>query len=94
MSRAPLTIDRLPLFAGDEQIGEALFGKERAKEFSALASARERDGMPPVSSYWGGRFVPAVVEYLKHDQGLGVTKPLKENGVEGVWPSNVRKARA
>lgn len=91
--RPALTIDRLPLFADDEQIGEAVLGKERAKEFSGLASARERDGMPPVSKFWGGRYVPAVKTFLDVDQGLGGVKPLKENGVEGIWPSNVRKVR-
>lgn len=94
MTRAVLTIDRLPLFADDEQIGEALFGKERAKEFSALASARERDGMPPVSNYWGGRYVPAVKAFLDVDQGLAGAKPQKPNGVEGTWSNSARKARA
>lgn len=91
--RAPLTLDKLPLFADDEQIGEAVLGKERAKEFSALAKVRERDGMPPVSAFWGGRFVPAVDAFLRFDQGLTANKPLKEHGVEGTWPSNVRKVR-
>ena len=38
MSKAKnLTLDDLPLFANDEQIGEAVLGWERRKEFKALA---------------------------------------------------------
>lgn len=85
MSRA-LTIDQLPLFANDEQIGEAVLGRERKTEFSGYAKLRENDGMPPVSKFWGGRYVPAVKAFLDFDQGLVTVKPLKENGMEGKWP--------
>lgn len=96
LTRTPLTIDKLPLFADDDQIGEAVLGRERKTEFSGYAKLRENDGMPPVSEFWGGRYVPAVKAFLDFDQGLAAARPLKENGVEGQWPisKSVRKARA
>jgi hypothetical protein len=82
--RKNLTLIDLPLFATDHQIGEAILGWARRKEFHGLATLREIDGMPKISTFWGGRYVPAVKAFLDVDQGLPRSaRPLKENGVEG-----------
>jgi hypothetical protein len=86
MSKAKnLTLDDLPLFANDEQIGEAVLGWERRKEFKALAVLHEREGMPKVSPVWGGRYVPAVKACLDSQYGLSTAVPLAPNGVEEVF---------
>lgn len=62
--RDPLTWDRLPLYAGDEDIGEAVLGWDRKTEFRGLAQLHERQGMPKMSPVWGGRYVPAVKAFF------------------------------
>lgn len=93
----PLTLSDLPLYASDEQIGEAVLGWQRRCEFKALAALREKHGMPKVSTYWGGRYVPAVKRFLDADNGLAPTQdtPLTPDGAEGSWKpkDNVRKLR-
>ena len=52
MSRTPLTWDRLPLFATDDEIGEAVLGRDRRREFAGIAQLLERDGMPKMCPVW------------------------------------------
>lgn len=82
---APITWDKLPLFASDEDIGEAVLGWDRRKEFAARAQLHEREGMPKVSPVWGGRYVPAVKAFLDSQHGLSATVPLAPNGMEGSF---------
>jgi hypothetical protein len=85
MSRIPpLTWDRLPLFARDEEIGEAVLGRDRKGEFAAIAQLQERDGMPKVCPVYGGRYVPGVKAFLDAQYGLS-TVPLAPNGMEGSF---------
>lgn len=92
---ARVTLADLPLFATDEQLGEAVLGPVRKGEFSALAILCERDGMPKIDAFWGGRYVPAVRAFFDHENGLADFAPTSPNGMEGIWPaSRVRKVRA
>lgn len=86
MTRAPSTIDTLPLFSDDEKIGEAVLGPKRKSEFKGLATLLEPQGMPKISPLWGGRYVPAVKAYLDRVSGITTTAPLNPDGVEGQWP--------
>lgn len=90
MARTSLTIDMIPLFSSDEQIGEAVLGYERRAEFSGLATVAERSGMPKISAFWGGRYVPAVKAFLDSEHGLGEA-PMQASGVEGKWPTRRRR---
>src|SRR5215470_16090752 len=90
MSRIPFTLDKLPLFASDEAIGEAVLGRERRGEFHGLATLHERDGMPKISAVWGGRYVPAVRAFLDAQYGLAAAVPLAPNGVEGKFHGSKR----
>lgn len=88
-----LTIYDLPLFATDEQLGEAILGWERRREFAGRAQLHERDGMPKVSPVWGGRYVPAVKAFLDSQYGLAAAVPLRPDGKEGEFHANKRKAQ-
>ena len=88
---APLTWDKLPLFATDEEVGEAVLGYERRKEFAAMALLQERDGMPKISPVWGGRYVPAVKAFFDNQYGLSAAVPLAPNGVEGSFYGNSKR---
>ncbi|WP_087881142.1 hypothetical protein [Nitrobacter vulgaris] len=84
--RKNLTLNDLPLYATDEEIGEAVLGWARKGEFKGLAVLHERQGMPRMSPVWGGRYVPAVKLFL--DGQNGVTKAvtaLAPNGIEGSF---------
>ena len=85
MSRPRKTWADLPLFATDEDIGEAVLGYARRKDFAGLASLQERHGMPKLDPVWGGRYVPAVKAYLDSDYGLSAVTPLAPNGIEGSF---------
>lgn len=60
----------LPLFATDEELGAALLGQARVKEWCALAPALERKGLPRQDALMGGRFVPAVIQWFYKQHGL------------------------
>jgi len=92
MSRTPpITISELPLYAADEEIGEAVLGRERKREFAGLAQLHERYGMPKISPVWGGRYVPAVKAYLDAQNGLSIATPLAPNGVEGNFHAQPKR---
>jgi hypothetical protein len=96
MTRPARTIDQLPLFANDDDIGEAVLGRERAGEFRGIAKVLEPQGMPTISPIFGGRYVPGIKTFLDKMQGIADVMPLKEDGREGEWQANrnVRKPRA
>jgi len=96
MRREPLTIDRLPLYATDEEIGEVVLGFEKRGEFVKLAVLLERQGMPKISPLLGGRYVPAVKQFFDTYNGLSQSAPMAPKGVEGEWVSGrtARKVRA
>lgn len=107
MARRSRTLNDLPLFASDEDIGEAVLGHARRKEFEGLATLLEPQGMPRISLLWKCRYVPAVKAYLDFSSGLGPRpltvnpggperrwiKPQQPDGVEGVWPIPRKKRK-
>ncbi|MGJ4908874.1 hypothetical protein [Bradyrhizobium sp. HKCCYLS2033] len=79
------TLAELPLFATDEELGQAVLGWERRKQFQPLAELHERSGFPKVHPVWGGRYVPAVKHFLDHMYGLVERIPLAPPGKEGTF---------
>jgi hypothetical protein len=78
--REPLTIDRLPLFADDAMIGEAVLGAERKQEFAKLAPSLEPVGLPRMNPLYRGRYVPAVRAFFETEYGrLDVSPKGREN---------------
>lgn len=82
MRKNRLRWDDLPLFASDEQIGQALLGAERACEFSGRATLLEIDGFPKIDARWGGRYTPAVRRWFDREYGLAEGNPRPPGGVE------------
>ena len=93
---ATLTWERLPLFATDEEIGEAVLGAGRRAEFKGLAVLLERQGMPKISPLLGGRYVPAVKQFFDSLNGLSKSASAAPDGTEGEWLAGrtARKVRA
>lgn len=87
--------DHLPLFADDASIGAALLGRDRAREWGAMAALLEARGLPKIDALMGGRYVPAVKAFFDRDYGLtGVSPPLAPDGTEdlGAWKKRKRRA--
>jgi hypothetical protein len=84
-TRRTLTLDSIPQFATDEQIGEVFLGHDRRREFADLAAVHEPRGMPRVDAFWGGRYVPAVRAYLDKLHNLRDVVPMTPDGVEGKF---------
>jgi hypothetical protein len=100
MPRSQSTVRRnlelLPLFAREDQIGAALLGAGREKEWRQIAPLLEARGMPKVDQLMGGRYVRAVVEWFDQQYGLSAGKPLAPDGVEDfdTWKAQKRKRPA
>lgn len=75
-------LDSLPLYASDEQIGAAILGKARAKEWCVIALGLERKGLPAVDPIHRGRFVPAVRQWYYARHGIGGLPLEKADGPE------------
>ena len=82
------TIDDLPLFATDEQIGEVVMGPGKTKEWYAILPLLERRGFPSIDGLLGGRYVPAVKAFFDrkwhvHDE-FNIRDPRGEERL-GTW---------
>jgi hypothetical protein len=100
MSRTlAIALDALPLYASDEQIGAAVLGRSRAREFCDLVTALEREpGFPRIDLLMGGRYVPAVRRFLDMRHGVIVAAaaavPDGREGDGSSWNTRAKKRRA
>ena len=67
------TIDRLPLFADEEQISAALLGTGTTLRWRQIVPLLEARGFPTIDAVMGGRYVPAVKAFF--DREYKVTAP-------------------
>jgi hypothetical protein len=85
----PISLADLPLYASDDELGAAILGRARAREWPGLAAALERKGLPPVDALHKGRYVPAVKRWYDLRNGLGGIAGLEPiDGKEGPWESS------
>lgn len=61
------TIDRLPLFADEEQISAALLGAGKTPRWRQIVPLLEARGFPTVDAVMGGRYVPAVKAFFDRE---------------------------
>jgi hypothetical protein len=61
------SIDKLPLFATEEQLSAALMGSGKTIEWCQIAPLLERRGFPTVDGLMGGRYVPAVKAFFDRE---------------------------
>lgn len=85
------TINELPLFASDEDIGEAVLGFERRREFVAMASALQPVGFPRFNPFYKGRYVPAVRDFFEREYGSINGVHMVPDGKEGSFHSSRRQ---
>jgi hypothetical protein len=58
------------LFVDDEELRRRINPKMGRDRFRAAVRAAERRGFPRIHPLWGGRYWPAVREFLDTDVGL------------------------
>ncbi|MEO4000284.1 hypothetical protein [Mesorhizobium sp. CAU 1732] len=80
-------LDKLPMFATDQEIAVAIVGKERAAYYrQAIIPTLEPKGFPSKDALHGGRPVPQVKQfyalYFGITSGFALAKP---DGPERVW---------
>jgi len=86
--RHPKTIDDLPLFADDEQIGEVVMGPGKTKEWHAILPLLERRGFPSIDGLLGGRYVPAVKAFFDREWRVDGTVSIRDPRSDerlGTW---------
>ena len=80
-SVAVSTLENLPLFASDAEVGAALLGSKRACEWKGLAPLYERQGLPKIDPVIGGRYVPAIKAFFDKQYGIA-TLPTAQDGID------------
>lgn len=90
------SLDKLPLFASDQEIAEAVVGKTHARKWirERLPMLEKQPGFPKIDSVHGGRAVPLVrlfyANYLGLPRGGIQLADGQEN--EGAWRRSRRRA--
>jgi hypothetical protein len=91
--KIPLKIDALPLYATDTELAKAILGS-RAKSWKGFAALYEGKGLPKVNELMGGRFVPAVLKFFDHYEGVTSGAPIPaRDGSEDPSSWSSRKPR-
>lgn len=95
MSRATRTLDSLPLYATDQQLGPAILGPVKAGDWPQIAELLEGQGLPKVDTLMGGRYVPAVKAFFDHENKLTSGPLPAPRSVEnlGAWRDRKKSQR-
>lgn len=92
----PVTLDDLPMFATDQQIAEAIVGKDKAEKWmrERLPTLANKPGFPPIDAFHGGRPVKLVARFYDEYLGTGAGSSSAPRGVEDVsaWKPSKRRA--
>src|ERR1700730_9365743 len=88
------SLESLPLFATEDQIGVALLGADRLQEWRQIAPLLEARGLPKIDQLMGGRYMPAVRAYFDRLYGIdraASNVPLAPDGIEDFDSWNAKK---
>jgi hypothetical protein len=92
----PVRLDDLPMFATDQQLAEAIVGKDAAENWlrDRLPTLASKAGFPAIDAFHGGRPVKLVARF--YDEYLGTTRsgataPRGQQDVS-AWKQSKRRA--
>ncbi|ESZ52800.1 MULTISPECIES: hypothetical protein [unclassified Mesorhizobium] len=95
MTRAGATLDDLPMFASDEQIAEAIVGKDKAGKWmrERLPTLANKPGFPAIDEFHGGRPVALVQRFYENYLGTGSTTATAPPGKADAsqWKTKTRQ---
>lgn len=90
-----IPLDRLPLFATDRQLAEAIVGADRAEKWlhERLPTLAKKPGFPPIDEVHGGRPVSLVARFYDEYVGLPGSTPVRPRGVAdaSAWKPSKRR---
>ncbi|TIQ86463.1 MAG: hypothetical protein E5X38_16060 [Mesorhizobium sp.] len=90
----PATFDSLPMFASDQQIAEAIVGRDRAQKWltERLPTLAKKPGFPAIDEFHGGRPVALVARWYENYLGIGSTTATAPPGRAdaSAWKSKSR----
>jgi hypothetical protein len=90
------TMDKLPLFADEEQISSALLGAGKTSHWRQIVPLLETRGFPTIDAVMGGRYTPAVKAFFDREYRLHTPHQVAgRDGPEalGSWKNNRKTAR-
>jgi len=89
MPRRFRTLNELPLFAGEEELADAIMGPGNRARWRQVVRSLERCGFPKIDALLGGRYTPAIRTFFDREHGIGTEelKPRIEDEPErlGSW---------
>ncbi|PWT71901.1 MAG: hypothetical protein C5B60_10230 [Chloroflexi bacterium] len=89
-----MRFEDLPLFADDALLGLAILGQTRAKEWKLFVAHYEGRGLPPLDAFAGGRYVPAVRQFLDRINGVDGAAPFPARDGHEVREAEWHKRRS
>jgi hypothetical protein len=64
-------LEKLPLFATEQEIATALLGPGKVDHWQQIAPLLERRGLPTIDGLMGGRYTPAVRKFFDRNYRVG-----------------------
>jgi len=74
--REHVTLDRLPLFADERSLSEAVLGRGKYTHWRAVVPLLEARGFPKIDGLMGGRYAPAVKAFFDREYRLSDVRPV------------------
>ena len=92
----PVKLDDLPMFATDQQIAEAIVGKDKAEKWmrEKLPALAKMPGFPAIDEFFGGRPVAHVARYFENWLGKGSTVAPPGREDRSGWKTDRSKRQA
>lgn len=66
-TRGQVQLEKLPLFADEKSLSDAVLGRGRYTEWRAIIPLLERRGLPKIDALMGGRYWPAVKAFFDRE---------------------------
>lgn len=87
-----MSLADLPLYASDAQLARTICGAAHEKEWTRFVLLHEGRGLPKIDPVLGGRYVPAVRQYLDALEGVSATAPARDGPEDlSIWGQTKRK---
>ncbi len=96
MAPRRLSLEKLPLFASEEEVSTALMGPGNYVRWRQVAPLLEGRGFPKIDALMGGRYTPAIKAYF--DRLYGIVDPASFTIPDGqenwdAWKPGQRRGR-
>lgn len=93
MAPRRLSLDKLPLFASEEEVSTALMKPGKYMRWRQVAPLLEGRGFPKIDALMGGRYTPAIKDYFDRLYRVGRRNDVADRGEENweAWRASRKK---